>query len=106
MRDSGPICVANKSGEAAFSHFVFNGGQIFQSQKRRASRHSCQQSSAPQIIFASAQWRPRVLEEAPLMSTDLGTLLTTEECLQSGIQERNPGSEKVITRRFSAIILA
>jgi len=25
MRDSGPICVANKTGDVAFNHFVFNG---------------------------------------------------------------------------------
>src|SRR6266849_10577235 len=34
MRDSGPICVRNDSGEVGFNHFVFNGWAKYASHKK------------------------------------------------------------------------
>jgi agmatine deiminase len=114
MRDSGPVCVKNPAGEVAFNHFVFNGWAKYANHKRDAAavtkvnqrlkhrlwypQHS---SRAGQLKVSRA--RPRkgaaadasphrvVLEGGSIDVNGRGTLLTTEECLLSKIQERNPG---------------
>jgi agmatine deiminase len=113
MRDSGPLCVKNPTGEVAFNHFVFNGWAKYANHKRDAAavtkvnqklkhrlwcpHHSggtgprkAAASSAPR--GTSGTWPPRVvLEGGSIDVNGQGTLLTTEECLLSKVQERNPG---------------
>jgi agmatine deiminase len=92
MRDSGPICVKNASGEVAFNNFAFNGWAKYPNHKKDA------------VVVAKANqrlklrlWQPVhngrrvVLEGGSIDVNGLGTLLTTEECLLSKTQERNPG---------------
>jgi agmatine deiminase len=92
MRDSGPISVRNASGEVAFNNFVFNGWAKYSNHKKDA------------LVVAKANqrlkrrlWQPIhrnrrvVLEGGSIDVNGLGTLLTTEECLLSKTQERNPG---------------
>jgi agmatine deiminase len=92
MRDSGPICVKNASGEVAFNNFLFNGWAKYPNHKKDA------------LVVAKANqklkrrlWQPIhkgrrvVLEGGSIDVNGLGTLLTTEECLLSKTQERNPG---------------
>ncbi len=95
MRDSGPICVANKSGEAAFSHFVFNGWAKYSNHKKDAQAVTRVNKALRRKLFLPVHNGGRVvLEGGSIDVNGLGTLLTTEECLQSGIQERNPGFRK------------
>jgi agmatine deiminase len=121
MRDSGPVCVKNPAGEVAFNHFVFNGWAKYANHKRDAAavtkvnqklkhrlwypHHSC---STGQLNLSPARPRKGAASSAPRRTSDAwprsvvleggsvdvngkGTLLTTEECLLSKIQERNPG---------------
>ncbi|HEY6945832.1 MAG TPA: agmatine deiminase family protein, partial [Candidatus Acidoferrum sp.] len=95
MRDSGPICVRNESGEVAYSNFQFNGWAKYANHKKDAA------------VVAKANrklnrrlWQPQhkgrrvVLEGGSIDLNGRGTLLTTEECLLSKVQERNPGFTK------------
>jgi agmatine deiminase len=95
MRDSGPTCVRNSSGEVAFNHFLFNGWAKYPNHKKDAA------------VVAKANkkrkcrlWRPQhrgrrvVLEGGSIDVNGRGSLLTTEECLLSKVQERNPGFTK------------
>jgi agmatine deiminase len=122
MRDSGPICVKNRTGEVAFNHFVFNGWAKYPNHKRDAATvtkinqkikhrlwhpvHTCGSAvrgglrpayprkgaafSTPRRV-ADASPRRVVLEGGSIDVNGQGTLLTTEECLLSKVQERNPG---------------
>jgi agmatine deiminase len=95
MRDSGPICVKNAAGEVAYNNFVFNGWAKYGNHKKDAAA----------VCRANARWKRRlflpmrngkrvVLEGGSIDVNGKGTLLTTEECLQSEVQERNPGFRK------------
>ncbi len=95
MRDSGPICVRNESGEVAFNHFVFNGWAKYPNHKKDAVVASKVNQKLQRRV-----WRPEhkgrrvVLEGGSIDVNGRGTLLTTEECLLSKVQERNPGFTK------------
>ncbi len=92
MRDSGPIAVRNAAGEVAYTHWLFNGWAKYSDHRKdavavtRANRH-----------LRRRLWRPvyngrRVVLEGGSIDTDgRGTFLTTEECLLSPEQARNPG---------------
>jgi agmatine deiminase len=95
MRDSGPICVTNKSAEVAFNHFVFNGWAKYSNHKRDVQAVTRVNKILHRRIFLPMHnGRRVVLEGGSIDVNGLGTLLTTEECLQSKIQERNPGFSK------------
>src|SRR6266478_9969566 len=95
MRDSGPICVTNKSGEAAFNHFVFNGWAKYPNHKKDAQAVTRVNKTLRREVFLPMHNGARVVQEGGSIDVNgLGTLLTTEECLQSKIQERNPGFSK------------
>jgi agmatine deiminase len=95
MRDSGPICVRNESGEVAFNHFQFNGWAKYSNHKKDAAVVT----KANQKLKCHL-WQPRhkgrrvVLEGGSIDVNGRGALLTTEECLLSKVQERNPGFTK------------
>jgi agmatine deiminase len=95
MRDSGPICVRNETGEVAFNHFAFNGWAKYSNHKKDAAV----------VAKANQKWKRRVwqpvhngrrviLEGGSIDVNGRGSLLTTEECLLSKVQERNPGFTK------------
>ena len=92
MRDSGPVCVKSSSGEVAYTHWRFNGWAKYDNHRKDA------------LVVAKANkklgrrwWQPVhkdrriVLEGGSIDVNGRGTLLTTEECLLSKTQERNPG---------------
>jgi agmatine deiminase len=92
MRDSGPICVKNSAGEVAFNNFVFNGWAKYANHKKDAKIVVAANKSLKKKIFLPTHNGKRVvLEGGSIDVNGAGTLLTTEECLQSKIQERNPG---------------
>jgi agmatine deiminase len=92
MRDSGPVCVANDSGEVAFNHFVFNGWGKYANHKRDAAAVTKVNQKLKRRVFQPQhKGRRVVLEGGSIDVNGKGTLLTTEECLLSKTQERNPG---------------
>jgi agmatine deiminase len=95
MRDSGPICVKNQAGQVAFNNFVFNGWAKYSNHKKDAQIVARANKSLKKDLFLPAHnGRRVVLEGGSIDANGAGTLLTTEECLQSNIQERNPGFTK------------
>jgi len=95
MRDSGPICVRNDSGEVGFNHFVFNGWAKYPNHKKDAvAVTKVNQRLKRRVWQPMHNGRRVVLEGGSVDVNGRGTLLTTEECLCSKIQERNPGFAK------------
>lgn len=95
MRDSGPICVSNGAGAAAFNHFVFNGWAKYSNHKKDAKVVThINKSLRRKLFLPEFKGRRVVLEGGSIDVNGRGTLLTTEECLQSKVQERNPGFSK------------
>ena len=95
MRDSGPICVKNGVGEVAYNNFVFNGWAKYENHKKDAAIVGKVNAKLKRPIFLPMhKGRRVVLEGGSIDVNGLGTLLTTEECLQSKVQERNPGFTK------------
>ena len=98
-RDSGPIFVArNDNPRLAITHWQFNGWAKYSNYKK--------DQKLPELIankFKFQSWRPErpellvnkkrrrvVLEGGSIDVNGRGTLLTTEECLLSKVQQRNP----------------
>jgi agmatine deiminase len=95
MRDSGPICVKNAEGEVAYNHFVFNGWAKYANHKKDAAVVAKANKKLERRVFLPThKGRRVVLEGGSIDVNGRGTLLTTEECLQSKVQERNPGFTK------------
>jgi agmatine deiminase len=95
MRDSGPICVKNAKGDVAYNHFVFNGWAKYDNHRKDAAVVTRANRRLKRSIFIPThQGRRVVLEGGSIDVNGRGTLLTTEECLQSKVQERNPGFTK------------
>ena len=92
MRDSGPICVKSSSGEVAYTHWQFNGWAKYANHKKDAVAVTKANKKLKRRV-----WQPMhnghrvVLEGGSIDVNGHGTLLTTEECLLSKTQERNPG---------------
>jgi agmatine deiminase len=95
MRDSGPICVRNEEGILGFNHFKFNAWAAYENYKKDAL--TVGKINAKKKYRS---WQPMhngkrvVLEGGSIDVNGSGSLLTTEECLLSTIQERNPGFTK------------
>jgi agmatine deiminase len=95
MRDSGPICIRHSSGEVAYTHWQFNGWAKYPNHKKDAA-------VVPQVNkkLKHRIWQPIhkgkriVLEGGSIDVNGRGSLLTTEECLLSKTQERNPSFAK------------
>ena len=92
MRDSGPICIKNSAGELAYTNWRFNGWAKYDNHKKDA-----QVVAKANKKLKLRLWQPMhkgrrvVLEGGSIDVNGRGTLLTTEECLLSKTQERNPG---------------
>lgn len=101
MRDSGPICVADCKGDVAFNHFAFNGWAKYPNHKKDAQVVTRANQTVRRKLFLPMQnGRRVVLEGGSIDVNGLGTVLTTEECLQSKVQERNPGFAKADYERL------
>src|ERR1700720_2240072 len=92
MRDSGPICVRNADGDVAYNHFSFNGWAKYPNHKKDALVvEKANRQLKHQVWQPVHKGRQVVLEGGSIDVNGRGTLLTTEECLLSKTQERNPG---------------
>src|SRR5262249_51423079 len=95
MRDSGPICVRDVAGEVAFNNFIFNGWAKYPNHKKDAQVVSkANRKLKRRVWLPMHKGRRVVLEGGSIDVNGRGTLLTTEECLLSKTQERNPGSAR------------
>ncbi len=95
LRDSGPICVKNGSGQLAYNNFVFNGWAKYDDHKKDAMVVcKANRRLKRRVVLPEHKGRRVVLEGGSIDVNGKGTLLTTEECLQSKVQERNPGFTK------------
>ena len=103
-RDSGPIFVRNAAtGSTAITNWKFNAWAKYDDWKldNKIPAHVAKSLKLP-------AWEPQfnskrlVLEGGSIDTNGAGTLLTTEECLLSEVQQRNPGlSRSDIEQAFS-----
>ncbi len=92
MRDSGPICVKDSPGEVAYTNWLFNGWAKYSNHKKDAAVVSAANRKLKRRLWQPMHNGKRVvLEGGSIDVNGRGTLLTTEECLLSKTQERNPG---------------
>jgi len=96
-RDSGPIFVTrNEPPQVAITHWQFNGWAKYSNYKKdeklpaAIGRRFGLQGWQPEVILGGKR-RRMVLEGGSIDVNGRGTLLTTEECLLSTVQQRNPG---------------
>jgi agmatine deiminase len=96
-RDSGPIFVRNAEGRVAITNWHFNAWAKYSDWHR-----DDQLPGRVKELLGLAEWQPAmalpdgtmrrlVLEGGSIDTNGEGILLTTEECLLSEIQQRNPG---------------
>jgi agmatine deiminase len=87
IRDYGPIFVKHRAGEVAITRWRFNGWAKYLNFRN--------DTRVPETIarnFGMKRWAPNlVLEGGSIDVNGAGKLLTTEECLLSEVQSRNPG---------------
>jgi agmatine deiminase len=86
-RDFGPIFVRNRKGEVSITHWRFNAWAKYDDWQRDA-RVPAFISKRLKIPAAAPGY---VLEGGSIDVNGQGLLLTTEECLLSDVQARNPG---------------
>ncbi len=96
-RDSGPIFVRNAEGQIAVTNWQFNAWAKYDDW-----RLDDQVPGRVAALLGLPEWQPAieladgfrqrlVLEGGSIDTSGAGILLTTEECLLSAVQERNPG---------------
>jgi agmatine deiminase len=105
-RDSGPIFVRNAEGRVALTNWRFNGWAKYDDwhlDNRLPGR--------VQKLLGCPHWQPAVqnqnstkcvLEGGSIDVNGAGLLLTTEECLLSDVQQRNPGLSRAQLERVFA----
>lgn len=96
-RDSGPIFVRNGAGHAGITNWKFNAWakysnwQLDDQVPRRVAELLGVPEWQPVVEMESGETRRMVLEGGSIDTNGAGILLTTEECLLSEVQARNPG---------------
>jgi agmatine deiminase len=106
-RDSGPIFVRNAKGQVGLTNWRFNGWARYDDW-----RLDDKLPGRVQKLLGCLHWQPAVqnkdsakravvLEGGSIDVNGKGVLLTTEECLLSEVQQRNPGlSREQLERAF------
>jgi len=96
-RDSGPIFVRNHEGHVAITNWRFNGWakysnwQLDDQLPGRVTELLGLPEWQPALRLANGSTHRIVLEGGSIDTNGQGVLLTTEECLLSEVQQRNPG---------------
>jgi agmatine deiminase len=94
LRDSGPIFVKaeNADGEIAITNWHFNAWAKYENWRRddQIPQHVAKLYDMPERR-PECDGKRLVLEGGSIDTNGAGILLTTEECLLSEIQQRNPG---------------
>ena len=97
LRDSGPIFVRNAQGQLAITDWKFNAWAKYDDWKlddqvpAHVAKLLGMQQSQPSITLKDGSQHRIVLEGGSIDVNGAGTLITTEECLLSEVQQRNPG---------------
>ena len=97
LRDSGPIFVKNTHGDLAATNWKFNAWAKYDNWQRddqipmHVAHHYDIPQIRPEVQLPNGTTHRLVLEGGSIDTNGAGLLLTTEECLLSKIQERNPG---------------
>jgi agmatine deiminase len=102
LRDSGPIFVKTPQNDLAVTNWKFNAWAKYSNWRRddQVPHYVARLYDIPEIKpevppppAAPASWKPSriVLEGGSIDVNGAGILLTTEECLLSEVQQRNPG---------------
>jgi agmatine deiminase len=98
-RDTCPLFVTNDKGHVAMTNWRFNGWAKYPNHKkddaindRLVTRLKMTQWK-PAVTVGGKPWRV-VLEGGSIDVDGRGTILTTEECLLSPVQARNPGMSR------------
>jgi len=92
LRDSGPIFIKNPAGETALTDWKFNAWAKYPNHL-----NDDRIPSEVAALYAMQSFEPHigdhrlVLEGGSIDTNGAGVLLTTEECLLSEVQQRNPG---------------
>jgi agmatine deiminase len=99
LRDSGPIFVKNKTGVVATTNWKFNAWAKYRNwqldntlPEKIGRARGCREFNA--AVEVAGEPRQMVLEGGSIDVNGRGLLLTTEECLLSPIQQRNPGMSR------------
>jgi len=106
-RDSGPIFVRNHEGKVAVTNWRFNAWAKYDDWPLddlvagRVTELLGLHEWQPKIELVDGTSRRLVLEGGSIDVNGAGVLLTTEECLLSEVQQRNPGvSREQLERAF------
>jgi len=106
-RDSGPIFVRNAEGKVAITNWRFNGWAKYDDWRLdnklpdRVKKLLGLPEWQPCVEGRNGAANPIVLEGGSIDVNGAGVLLTTEECLLSDVQQRNPGvSREQMERAF------
>jgi agmatine deiminase len=97
LRDSGPIFVKDAEGKLAITNWKFNAWAKYDNWHNDdlIPEHVAQlygmRSFEPHVMLADRTEHRLVLEGGSIDTNGAGVLLTTEECLLSEVQQRNPG---------------
>jgi len=103
LRDSGPIFVKNGEGKIALTDWKFNAWAKYDNWLRddRIPQHVAALYNMPSFQPVVTGHR-LVLEGGSIDVNGAGAMLTTEECLLSEVQQRNPGiTREQLERAFS-----
>ena len=96
-RDSGPIFVRNGEGQVGITNWRFNAWAKYSNWRLddqvpgRVAELPGLPEWQPTAELADGSMRRLVLEGGSIDTNGAGILLTTEECLLSEVQQRNPG---------------
>jgi agmatine deiminase len=99
-RDSGPIFVRNAKGQVAVTNWQFNAWakysdwQLDDQVPGHVARLLGLPAWEPSVELVDGSAQRLVLEGGSIDTNGEGILLTTEECLLSDVQERNPGASR------------
>lgn len=97
LRDSGPIFVKGPQGDIAVTDWRFNAWAKYANWRnddlvpRQVAKMHGMKIFEPCVTMADGKTRRLVLEGGSVDTNGEGVLLTTEECLLSEVQQRNPG---------------
>jgi agmatine deiminase len=99
-RDSGPIFVKNSAGETAITNWKFNAWAKYDDWQLddQIPLRAAELLKLPQWTPMAGEQRV-VLEGGSIDTNGAGVLLTTEECLLSEVQRRNPGLSRTDLER-------
>jgi agmatine deiminase len=107
LRDSGPIFVKNSAGQTALTNWRFNAWAKYDNWHNddqipaHVAKLYTMPSFEPTVTLADGTPHRLVLEGGSIDTNGNGLLLTTEECLLSDVQQRNPGvSREQIEQAF------